>query len=287
MFYGYHKIYLFSHFQSSLSLTLSSIPNELKFKSSQFQPSFWFNFLSISPFTEPLFLLIHHQPEMKTIDIFCASQASTAICLSTDQPSSSSSISSSSNTIQFGGRAIDRHNPIITDPKRTPSRDFTAPSSSSQPPPLTDPKPSHDPHKAKKNTIPKPGEKKKKKATKGHDDEKKKKKCEAAAEKITEHITNNFSCKPIDSVLRRSWVKPPSDLNTPPGSSRYLLGGSAASFDFDPVLALTKVDNKKAELVHGDETNHSSKRSGSSVPKSASSDQVSYLSLSVFLMSCT
>nr|AFK38477.1 unknown [Lotus japonicus] len=219
---------------------------------------------------------------MKTIDIFCASQASTAICLSTDQPSSSSSsISSSSNTIQFGGRAIDRHNPIITDPKRTPSRDFTAPSSSSQPPPLTDPKPSHDPHKAKKNTIPKPGERKKKKATKGHDDEKKKKKCEAAAEKITEHITNNFSCKPIDSVLRRSWVKPPSDLNTPPGSSRYLLGGSAASFDFDPVLALAKVDTKKAEVVHGDETNHSSKRSGSSVPKSASPDQVVVLRVSL------
>ncbi|GAU35349.1 hypothetical protein TSUD_337410 [Trifolium subterraneum] len=59
---------------------------------------------------------------MKGIEIFCASQASTAICLTTDHASSSSS--SSSNTVQFGGRAIDRHNPIITDPKRTPARDF-------------------------------------------------------------------------------------------------------------------------------------------------------------------
>ncbi|KAK6645759.1 hypothetical protein PHAVU_L001641 [Phaseolus vulgaris] len=46
---------------------------------------------------------------MKRMDIFCASQASTAICLSMDQ----ASCSSSSNTILLGGRVIDRHNPII------------------------------------------------------------------------------------------------------------------------------------------------------------------------------
>ncbi|XP_027072238.1 protein SODIUM POTASSIUM ROOT DEFECTIVE 1-like isoform X2 [Coffea eugenioides] len=51
---------------------------------------------------------------MKGIDIFCASHAATSIsCLSMDDPSSSS-------TIHLGGsgRAIDRYNPIIRDPRR-------------------------------------------------------------------------------------------------------------------------------------------------------------------------
>lgn len=52
---------------------------------------------------------------MKRMDIFCASQASTAICLGMDQASSSSSSSSSA---VLGGKAIDRHNPIIRDSKR-------------------------------------------------------------------------------------------------------------------------------------------------------------------------
>ncbi|XP_039021618.1 protein SODIUM POTASSIUM ROOT DEFECTIVE 1-like [Hibiscus syriacus] len=50
------------------------------------------------------------------MDIFCASQASTSIYLSMDESASSSS--SSASTIQLGGRAIDRHNPIIRDAKR-------------------------------------------------------------------------------------------------------------------------------------------------------------------------
>lgn len=222
---------------------------------------------------------------MKGVDIFCASQASTAICLTTDHASSSSS---SNNTIQFGGRAIDRHNPIIADPRRTPSRDLThAPSSSSSP------KPSHDLQKPKKNTTPpKPSDKKKKKKNvaikgHGHDHDQKKK---STAEKVTEHVANNYSSKPIESILRRSWVRPPSDLIiTPPTSSRYLLGDTisldAVSDNYEPVLALTKkVDSnkKKAKAVHEDgENNHSSKRSSSSVPKSGSSDQVSYLSFSL------
>jgi len=86
---------------------------------------------------------------MEGINIFYASQSSTAICLSMDQPSSSYS-SSISNTAEFGGRAIEHHNLIITDPRRTPSRDLISPSSFSQSP--IEPKPLHDHlQKTKKN----------------------------------------------------------------------------------------------------------------------------------------
>ncbi|RDX82840.1 Protein SODIUM POTASSIUM ROOT DEFECTIVE 2, partial [Mucuna pruriens] len=218
---------------------------------------------------------------MKGIDIFCASQASTAICLSMDQPSSSSF--SSSNTTQLGGRAIDRHNPIITDPRRTPSRDLIAPSSSSQPP--TDPKPLHDLQKGKKKTTWNPSGQKKKNATKGHDQNKK-----STAGKLTENIANNYSSKPIDSILRRSWVRPPSDLVTPPGSSRYLLGDTpsldAASSVYDPDLALTKINKEKAQVLHHDQTNHSSKPSSSSLPNTGSLDQVVVLRVSLHCKGC-
>ncbi|XP_027072524.1 uncharacterized protein [Coffea arabica] len=83
---------------------------------------------------------------MKGIDIFCASQAATSIsCLSMDDPSSSS-------TIHLGGsgRAIDRYNPIIRDPRRfgggsSSSRALPhVPSCSSQTP--INPKPSSHSH---------------------------------------------------------------------------------------------------------------------------------------------
>lgn len=58
------------------------------------------------------------------MDIFCASQAATAIRLSNmddENDPHGSSLSSSSTTIHLGGsggRAIDRYNPIIRDPRR-------------------------------------------------------------------------------------------------------------------------------------------------------------------------
>ncbi|KAL2344993.1 hypothetical protein Fmac_006278 [Flemingia macrophylla] len=219
---------------------------------------------------------------MKGIDILCASQASTAICLSMDQPSSSS-CSSSSNTNQFGGRAIDRHNPIITDPRRTPSRDFIAPSASSHPPIV--PKSLHDLlPKAKKSSTSRPSGQKKKNATKGHDQKKK-----SAKGKLTEQITNSYSSKPNDSVLRRSWVRPPSDLITPPGSSRYLLGDTPSSDAVsvhDPVLAISEVDKEKFQVIHQDENNHSSKPSSSSLPKTGFPDQVVVLRVSLHCKGC-
>lgn len=227
---------------------------------------------------------------MKGIEIFCASQASTAICLNTNHASSSST--SSSNTINhFGGRAIDRHNPIITDPKRTPARDLTDTAPRSPSPSPINLKLVHE--KAKKNTASKLSDKKKKNATKStHEYDQKKKKSTTTTEKVTEHIANNYSSKPVDSILRRSRVKPPSDLITPPTSSRYLLGETVSLdgvLDYDPVLGLTKVDDnkKKAQVLHEDEDKHSSKQySSSSVPKSSTTNQIVVLRVSLHCKGC-
>lgn len=208
---------------------------------------------------------------MKRMDIFCASQASTAICLSMEPASCSSS-----NTIQLGGKTIDRHNPIISDSRRTTTSKALATPCSSQLP--IDPKPYHDQQhqKAKKNSSSRPSGQNKKKVLKGHDQKK------STAEKLTEHVTNSYISKPIDSVLRRSWLKPPGELFTPPGSTRCLLSDTSlwdGLSDNDPVLALETVDNKKAQVVHQNETNLASKPSSSSHKKSGSSDQVSFRSL--------
>lgn len=206
---------------------------------------------------------------MKRIDIFCASQASTAICLSMEQASCSSS-----NTIQLGGgRVIDRHNPIITDPRRSTSKAITAPCSSSHPP--IDPKPYNDHKKAKKKTTSsasKPNGQNLKNATKVCDQKKK---------STSENVTDSYSSKPIDAIVRRSWLKPQADSITPIGSTRSLLSDTPTFLDgssvCDQALALTMVDNKKAQ----DKTNLPSKPSISSSPESSCSDQVSSLSLSL------
>ncbi|OIV90489.1 hypothetical protein TanjilG_32706 [Lupinus angustifolius] len=212
---------------------------------------------------------------MKRMDIFCTSQASTAICLSMD-PSASCS---SSNTIQLGGKAIDRHNPIIiSDSRRTTSKSLTT----------IDPKPYHEQQNQKaknKNSSSKPSSKKNEKAIKGHDQKKK-----SIAEKVTEHVSNSYSSKPIDSVLRRSWLKPPSELFTPPGSTRCLLSDVTlvdGLSDNEPVLALAMVnDNKKAQIVHQNETILGSKPSSSSLKSSGSSDQVVELRVSLHCKGC-
>ncbi|KAK7267551.1 hypothetical protein RIF29_20228 [Crotalaria pallida] len=220
---------------------------------------------------------------MKRMDIFCASQASTAICLSMDPAASCSS----SNTIQLGGKAIDRHNPIISDSRRITPKTLTGitPCSSSQLP--VDPKLYHEKQhqKAKKNSSSKPIGQNKKKAIKGHDDQKKK----STAENFTEHVTNSYSSKPIGSVLRRSWLKPHGELFTPPGSTRCLLSDMALMdglSDKEPVSALAMVDNKKPQVVHQSETNLASKPSSSSLKNPGSSDQVVELRVSLHCKGC-
>ncbi|KAK7393626.1 hypothetical protein VNO78_22184 [Psophocarpus tetragonolobus] len=203
---------------------------------------------------------------MKRMDIFCGSQASTAICLSMDQVSCSSS-----NTILLGGRAIDRHNPIINDSRRSTSKSLTAPCSSSQSP--INPKPYHELHKPKKNSSSKI-------VTKGHDNQKKK----STQDNLTQHVTN--TSKPIDGITRRSSLKPPADLITPPASTRSLLSHTAlldASSDYDPVLALT---TDKTSQLHQNEAKPVSKLATSSHPKSGSTDQVVVLRVSLHCKGC-
>jgi hypothetical protein len=203
---------------------------------------------------------------MKKMDIFCASQASTAICLSMEQASCSSS-----NTIQLGGRVIDRHNPIINDSRRSTSKTLTAPCSSSSQLPI-DPK-----KKTSSSSSSKPSNgHNMKNGTKVYEEKKK----STAEEKVTEHVNKSYYSKPIDFILKRRSIKLPADSIIPHGSTRSLLSDTAfldGSIDNDPVLALTKVDNKKAEIVAQDESNPASKLSNSSSPKSGSQDQVSFL----------
>ena len=192
---------------------------------------------------------------MKGIDIFCASQASTAICVSMEPGSSSSS------AIGEGGRAIDRHNPIIRDARRGSIKTLTTPCSSQSP---INPKPYHQLHPKSRKTAAKPNDQTKK----------------ASAKTVDQN--GKGSAKPFD-MLRKSSAKF-VDFISPPGSSRYLL--SEPPFlevlpDFDPVLALVPADPKKAKDSNLDDYSPGLKPSlisGSSDDKpsssSGSSDQV-------------
>lgn len=192
---------------------------------------------------------------MKGIDIFCASQASTAICVSMEPGSSSSS------AIDQGGRAIDRHNPIIRDARRSSVKTLTTPCSSQSP---INPKPYHQLHQKNRKTTGKSNDQIKK----------------ASAKNVDQY--GKSSAKPLD-MLRKSSAKF-VDLISPPGSSRYLL--SEPPFfdvlpDFDPVLALVPVEPKKAKAVNLDDDSpvlKPSSSSGSSDSKpsssSGSADQV-------------
>ncbi|XP_031739629.1 protein SODIUM POTASSIUM ROOT DEFECTIVE 3 isoform X2 [Cucumis sativus] len=137
---------------------------------------------------------------MKTIDFFCASQASTAV----DQPSSSPA-----------GRFIDRHNPIIADARRSNvtsrTTNFPNPPCSSQYSPIN-PLPYHQLHAAAAAASPNvAGDQIRPSGVSGnHKDLKMKKK----KKKSSSIITTDF--------VRWSCAKP-SDLATPPGSMRYLL----------------------------------------------------------------
>ncbi|KAK2647618.1 hypothetical protein Ddye_015107 [Dipteronia dyeriana] len=232
---------------------------------------------------------------MKRIDIFCASQASTAICLSMqDQPSSSTSSSisscSSAASIQLGGRAIDRHNPIIT----RDSRRFTTAPCSSQTPPIN-PVPYHQLQKTKKSSNNSDHHQQ----TKKNDQKKKKKKnpndiaAAAATTTTNKKIITTSTSTSSDSIYkytvtshvptdikRKSSVKPGGDLITPPGSTRYLLGEDGAFSDGlsdynEPVFALVPGQSNQnitnpADLVL-DQQNQSTSAAKSSLSSSLSS----------------
>ncbi|CAI0472567.1 unnamed protein product [Linum tenue] len=170
---------------------------------------------------------------MKRIDIFCASQASTAICMSMDQPSSSSS------SAQLGGRAIDRHNPIIRDLRRAPRVLPNPPCTASHPPPIS-PRPYNLLDKTKKLKKTKT---KNSSSTAASNHQQKQSDDLHIAQKGKKTSFSSFvapsssstSLSVARNVVSKSW---PVDLVTPPGSSRYLLSDSVffdGFSDFDPV----------------------------------------------------
>ncbi|XP_022742254.1 protein SODIUM POTASSIUM ROOT DEFECTIVE 2-like [Durio zibethinus] len=220
---------------------------------------------------------------MKRMDIFCASQASTAICLSMDQASSSCS---SATTIQLGGRAIDRHNPIIRDAKRF-TRTLPSNPCTSQPPPIN-PLPYHQLRKNEKRSSSKSNNHPTKKSS------------SAVSAKPNDHqksSNKNSSLKPTDVVSRKSTsdIKAADtsgktfakavDFVTPPGSSRYLLGDSALFDDYDPVWALVPAEAKKIQAIKQDQS-IVSKPSSSSLSEKPSTHQVVVLKVSLHCKGC-
>ncbi|KAK4392213.1 protein SODIUM POTASSIUM ROOT defective [Sesamum angolense] len=140
---------------------------------------------------------------MKGIHIFCASQAATAICLTMDQPSSSST------TLPLGSSPIiDRYNPIITDSTRI-ARSLPPSTLNSHPNP-------HKLHHKKKN--------KRISSKENHEDQ--------ANNTATATATTSSFAKLDDQKLknsngitttRKSWsCNKPGDFISPPGSTRIL-----------------------------------------------------------------
>ncbi|XP_062117116.1 protein SODIUM POTASSIUM ROOT DEFECTIVE 3-like isoform X2 [Humulus lupulus] len=203
------------------------------------------------------------------IDIFCASQASTAICLSMDEASSSSS------TIQLGGKAIDRHNPIISDTRRGGGGRVLPSVPCSYHPPIN-PKSYHQLQKTKKSSS---------------NASKTKSTANEQAKKSSHSSKQNDHQKRKSDVARKSSAKA-ADLVTPPGSTRYLLSDAAfldGLTNYDPVLALVPLGNKKTQLTtvkQEEESSSTTKDSSSNHSKPASSDQVVVLRVSLHCRGC-
>ncbi|KAJ6316403.1 hypothetical protein OIU78_019651 [Salix suchowensis] len=157
---------------------------------------------------------------MRKIDMFCASQASTAICMSMDRPSSSS-------TSQLGGPSIDRRDPISRHQKRIPGILPSVPCTS-QPPPIN-PVPYQTLHKSQKITS-------KNKASDQSSD--KKSNSAEPKPKSNDQKTKKISFKTtVDTdydeksaaylhapkgIVRKIWAKPGGFI-APPGSSTQAL----------------------------------------------------------------
>ncbi|XP_057970971.1 protein SODIUM POTASSIUM ROOT DEFECTIVE 3 isoform X2 [Malania oleifera] len=208
---------------------------------------------------------------MKGIDIFCASQASTAIYVSTEQGSSSSAAS------RFGGPAIDRYNPIIRDERRSGGRALAAPCSSSQSP--INPKPLHHRHQQH------------------HHHQKKTRKCSAAKKNYAKQSdrpnSRSKSCSKLPSDLIRKRFGASAHLSSPLGSSRNLLSDEPfcnVLSDFDQVLTLVPVEPKKSQPILKQDEAPASASASASEPSSSSSsrpsDQVVVLRVSLHCKGC-
>ncbi|XP_073150743.1 protein SODIUM POTASSIUM ROOT DEFECTIVE 2-like isoform X2 [Henckelia pumila] len=182
---------------------------------------------------------------MKKMDIFCASQVSTAICLSMEQKQSSSSSSSPSPSSLLLGRALDRHNPIIRDSRRIPKS--LPPCNMSQPP--VSPKPIK-----KKNAKNPPKE--------NHDQAEilNGLATKRADEKVSNDDGGNGNSKAAAVLApRKSWnCTRPGDFISPPGSTRYLLSDKAApSADPEPGLKQIPAEISKSEELKTEEPSSS------------------------------
>ncbi|KAA3463856.1 heavy-metal-associated domain-containing family protein [Gossypium australe] len=224
---------------------------------------------------------------MKKMDIFCASQASTAVCLSMDQAASSSC--SSASAVQLGGRAIDRHNPIIRDAKRF-TRTLPSNPCTSQPPPIN-PLPYHQ---LKKNE-------KKCSSKSSNDHARKGSSSSGVSAKLNDHkkkkkgSSKNSTSKPSDikdaETGRKSSATKAVDFVTPPGSTRCLLGDNNNSGfsdgipDYDPVWALVPAETSKIQAIKQDQS-IVSKPSSSYPPEKPSKDQVVVLRVSLHCKGC-
>ncbi|PSR98240.1 Protein SODIUM POTASSIUM ROOT DEFECTIVE 2 like [Actinidia chinensis var. chinensis] len=205
---------------------------------------------------------------MKGMDIFCASQAATAIRLSSMDEASSSS---SSSTAHLGGtsRAIDRHNPIIHDARRA-GKSLPLVVCGSQTPPMA-PIPYKLIHHKGRKTASSSSASSKAKNDKAKKSDKKKK-----------SATDELIGRECDAV-RKSGVKV-GDFISPPGSTRYLLGESGLS-DFEPGLGLVHVDNlTKGHTVKPDDSSGSTSKSPFSCSRSP--DQVVVLRVSLHCKGC-
>ncbi|KAK4342945.1 hypothetical protein RND71_038761 [Anisodus tanguticus] len=214
---------------------------------------------------------------MKGIDIFCASQASTSICLGMEASSSSSS----SSVIQLGGgnisasRLIDRYNPIIRDSRRIGGSGRSnlrpvPPRNSSQSP--------VSPKRKKKNN----------------------KKSSTTSSKIPSKETNKKKANNNNDhkghfIKRSIWsCTKPGEFITPPGSSRYLLSENdlvdALSDYHDPVLKLVNHSSSSSPVnsksCHQDVKVAADESCTPIKPQSSSANQVVVLRVSLHCRGC-
>ncbi|PIA38873.1 hypothetical protein AQUCO_02700225v1 [Aquilegia coerulea] len=161
---------------------------------------------------------------MKGVDIFCASQASTAICMSMDQRS----------IVGQSSRAIDRHNPHLREVRRSRSVN----QSSSQP--------------STKSTMPYHQKSRKSISSSNPIDHL------ITPPESSRYLLRNTPFFDIQktrmntvSLGRKSTSALPTDLTSPPGSSRYLLSKSDTPvFEvFDSYSALVPFEKTKPPSV--------------------------------------
>ncbi|KAI8556519.1 hypothetical protein RHMOL_Rhmol05G0259500 [Rhododendron molle] len=242
--------------------------------------------------------------KLRSIDIFCASQASTAIVHTTtmdllQQPSSSSSSSS-----HLGGtRAIDRHNPIIRETTRRMINATNMPCTSDLPPLAPVPyKQLH--HKPARNSSSKPNDlikisSKKSTAGGGGDsvDRKKKSKFDGRKSDAVEGEMVRKSTEVVGEFVRKSFGKQRGDfVINGPDSSRYLLGEAGLldlASDFEPGFELVPAvdgSNGKAKDEMGVKTEEFSASNSKPPPpppaSSRSPDQEVVLRVSLHCKGC-